>query len=69
MEGWKQFIGKTVKVIFQDGVLPDGRPSYKSKIGILDSVSATHLFIIIDTKLEALNLSQVLRVEPLRGDK
>lgn len=65
MEGWKQFVGKKVKIIFQDGVLSDGRPSYKSKVGLLHSVVSTHLFLKSNGKIEGLNLSQILRIEPL----
>ena len=67
LESWKLFLGKEVNVIIEDA--PSPYP--KSKKGILQQISDTHLILvrtIIDdgtkiTKPEALRLSDIRRVE------
>lgn len=65
MERWNQFIGKKIKVIYDD--CPYRYP--KQKTGVLLEVNDTHLSLQILDSIEALRLSDVRRIEILEEIK
>lgn len=64
MEQWKQMLYTQVKVILDDS--PSIYP--KLKLGILQGVSDTHLFLKTDKKTEAIRLLDIRRVEGVKSD-
>ena len=63
MDAWSDKIGKKVKIIFDDGL------RINVKIGIILSVSSSHLFIKnSDNEEEGLSLSRIIRIEVLDGE-
>ena len=64
MESWNELLHKKVNVIIDD----PPSPYPKSKEGILDEVTPTHLILLRNNKTEALRLSDIRRVEKWGGD-
>ncbi|MHA1853761.1 MAG: hypothetical protein ACTSUF_09695 [Candidatus Heimdallarchaeaceae archaeon] len=63
MEGWKEHIGKKLKVIFDDG------QQVSFKIGILTGFNETHLFLRNEKRqTEGINIERVIRFEVLDDD-
>lgn len=61
---WNEYIGKTIKLVYQDGVEKDGAPHYSTKKGLLEKVTKTHLILKEPSqKFQAINLMKVLRIE------
>lgn len=58
MEEWKNFIGKEIKIIFEDG---DNH--FSKKQGTLDSVTDTHLILFVLNHREGFLLTKILRFE------
>lgn len=58
MEEWNDFIGKDLKIIFEDG---DNHVSKKE--GVLMGVTETHLFLRTEYKKEGVLLSKIVRLE------
>jgi len=61
MEEWKELMGKEIKIIFEDG-----ENHYSKKEGLLIEVTTTHVIIKNSSKVEAFNLTKILRVEVIR---
>ena len=60
MEIWKEFLGKKVKVIFEDG-----QSHFVKKVGFLSEITPSHFILLNDGLPEALNIQKILRVEVL----
>ena len=69
MAEWQEFLNKQAKVVYEDGVYPDGKISYSKKIGVVIEVTATHILLKINSHNEAINLNKVLRIEGLENGK
>ena len=61
LESWKEFLGKSVKVLVQD------EHDVKKKIGILKNISETHLFLDIGERIDIILLTKIIRVEVKNG--
>ena len=60
MEQWKEFLGKHIKLIFEDG-----ENHFSKKVGKVVEINDTHILLLINSKHEAINLSKVLRIEEI----
>lgn len=58
MEAWKNFIGKELKIIFEDGEAHTSK-----KEGKLTSFTDKHLFLETYRGLEVILLEKIIRVE------
>lgn len=61
MEDWEEFVGKRIKLIYDDG---GDHPS--KKVGVLKKGTPTHLILEVDGKIQAILLTKILRVEVCR---
>lgn len=58
MEQWINFIGKEIKIVFEDG-----ENHYSTKKGKLIIVSPTHAVIESENKIHGISLSKIIRFE------
>lgn len=56
--GWKEFIGKSVKIVYEDGL-----NHFSTKLGKIISFNQTHVIISSGSSKYAINLSKILRIE------
>lgn len=61
MEQWEEFLGKHIKLIYEDG-----ENHFSKKVGKVVEINETHIVLLINFKYEAINLSKVLRIEEVR---
>ena len=59
---WEKHLNKTLKIIYDDGGQHPSR-----KVGILEGYTATHIFLKINSHIEAILLLKILRIEILGG--
>lgn len=62
MEAWKNIIGNEAKIIFEDG-----SRHFSKKIGKVIEITATHIILKTGSKVEAILLSKVIRLETIGG--
>lgn len=60
--GWNRYVGKILRVVYEDGKLPNGNPHYSTKQGEVIDHTDSHL-IMAAPKEQGILKEKILRYE------